>query len=169
MGAESDQFPLILTLSPIGAEGIDKGLHNAPINKQKGDREMLVKKILACSVALIILLKLVFVVACPQQWVGFAAVIMGHYVLVMAIYLILLVIIGYYIFSSLNLIDISLVIFFTSLLTGLALIPYSTLLLSLNEQIIASGMGKAWLAMVIWGALAVAILFRVFSKNRGGG
>ena len=72
-----------------------------------------------------------------------------------------------YIFSSLNLIDIALVMFFTSLLTALVLIPYTTLLLSLNEQIIASGMGKAWLAMVIWGVLAVAILFRVFSKNRG--
>jgi inner membrane protein involved in colicin E2 resistance len=130
---------------------------------------MLVKKILAGLVPLIILLKLVFVIACPQQWMGFAAVFLGHYGLVMAIYLILLVITGYYIFSSLDLIDISLVIFFTSLLTGLALIPYSTLLLSLNEQIMASGMGKAWLAIVIWGALAVAILFRVFSKNRASG
>ena len=128
---------------------------------------MLMKRILAGSFALIILLKLVFVVFSPQQWMGFAAVFLGHYVLVMAIYLFLLIITGYYIFSSLNLIDISLVMFFTSLLTGLALIPYSTLLLSLNEQIIARGMGKAWLAMVIWGALAVTILFRVFSRNRG--
>lgn len=129
---------------------------------------MLVKKILAGIFALIILLKLVFVVTSPQQWMGFAAVFLVHYVLVMAIYLILLVITGYYIFSSLNLIDIALVMFFTSLLTALVLIPYTTLLLSLNEQIIASGMGKAWLAVVIWGVLAVAILFRVFSQDRRG-
>ena len=128
---------------------------------------MLVKKILAGSFSLIILLKLVFVVTSPQQWMGFAAGFLGHYVLVMAIDLILLVITGYYIFSSLNLIDIALVMFFTSLLMGLAFIPYSTLFISLNEQIIASGMGKAWLSMVISGALAVAILFRVFSKDRG--
>ncbi len=127
---------------------------------------MLVKKILAGSFALMILLTLVFVVTSPQQWMGFAAGFVGHYGLIMAIYLILSVITGYYIFSSLNLIDIALVMFFTSLLVGLALIPYSTLLLSLNEQIIASGMGKAWLSLVIWGALAVAILFRVFSKDR---
>ena len=130
---------------------------------------MLMKRILAGSFALIILLKLVFVVTSPQQWMGFAAVFLGHYELVIVIYLILLVITGYYIFSSLNLIDIALVMFFTSLLMALALIPYSTLFISLNEQIIARGMGKAWLAMLIWGALAVAILFRVFSKNRGGG
>ena len=130
---------------------------------------MLVKKILAGSFALMILLKLGFVVTSPQQWMGFAAVFLVHYVLFMAIYLILLVITGYYIFSSLNLIDIALVMFFTSLLTALVLIPYTTLLLSLNEQIIASGMGKAWLAVVIWGVLAVAILFRVFSRDRRGG
>jgi len=128
---------------------------------------MLVKKILAGFFALIILLKLVFVVASPQQWMGFAAGFVEHYALTMVIYLILIVITGYYIFSSLNLMDIALVMFFTSLLVGLALIPYSTLLISLNEQIIASGMGKAWLSLVIWGALAVAILFRVFSKDRG--
>jgi hypothetical protein len=130
---------------------------------------MLVKKILAGLFALIILLKLVFVVTSPQQWMGFAAGFLEHYALAMAIYLLLLVITGYYIFSSLNLIDIALVMFFTSLLFGLSLIPYSTLLLSLNEQIIASGIGKAWLAMVICGALAVAILFRVFSQDRRGG
>ena len=129
---------------------------------------MLVKKVLAGIFALIILLKLVlFVVTSPQQWMGFATVFLGHYVLFMAIYLILIIITAYYIFSSLNLIDIALVMFFTSLLVALSLIPYSTLLLSLNEQVIASGMGKAWLSLVIWGALAVAILFRVFSKDRG--
>lgn len=130
---------------------------------------MLVKKILAAAFALIILIKLVFVLISPQQWMGFAAGFLGHYGLIMAIYLILIVITGYYIFSSLNLIDIALVMFFTSLLVGLGLIPYATLLISLNEQVIARGMGKAWLSLVIWTALAVAILFRVFSQERRGG
>ena len=47
--------------------------------------------------------------------------------IVTAIYLILLIITGYYIFSSLKLIDIALVMFFTSLLVGLSLVPYATL------------------------------------------
>jgi hypothetical protein len=130
-------------------------------------KEMLVKKVLAAAFVLIILLKLVFVLTNPQQWAGFAAGFLGHYGLTMAIYLILIVITGYYIFSSLNLIDIALVMFFTSLLMGLALIPYAPLLIALNEQIIASGLGKAWLSLVIWAALALAILFRVFSRDRG--
>jgi len=125
---------------------------------------MLGKKILACIFALIILLKLVFVVASPQQWMGFASGFLEHQVLAMAIFL---AITGYYIFSSLDLIDIALVLFFSSMLFGLAFIPYSAMFISLNQQIMASGMGKAWLAIVIWAALAVAILFRVFSKERG--
>ena len=125
------------------------------------------KKILACIFALIILLKLVFVVASPQQWMGFASGFLEHQVLAMAIFLIFIAITGYYIFSSLDLIDIALVLFFSSMLFGLAFIPYSAMFISLNQQIMASGMGKAWLAIVIWAALAVAILFRVFSKERG--
>ena len=129
---------------------------------------MVGKKILAGLFALIILLKLVFVLlVSPQQWMGLVTGFLEHQVLAMAIYLILIVIIGYYIFSSLDLIDIALVMFFTSILVGLALIPYVTMFISLNQQIMASGLGKAWIAMVIWLALAVAILFRVFSKDRG--
>ncbi len=128
---------------------------------------MLGKKILASIFSLIILLKLVFVLAAPQQWMGFAAGLLGNQVLATIIYLILAVITGYYIFSTLDLIDIALVMFFTSILVVLALIPYANLFISLNEQIVASGMGKAWLAMVIWLALAVAILIRVFSQDRG--
>ncbi|MGA7577331.1 MAG: hypothetical protein ACLQUW_07050 [Desulfobaccales bacterium] len=128
---------------------------------------MLGKKILASIFALIILLKLVFVLAAPQQWMGFAAGLLGHQVLATVIYLILIGITGYYIFSTLDLIDIALVMFLTSMLVGLAFIPYATQFISLNKQIVASGMGKAWLAMVIWLALAVATLIRVFSKGRG--
>ncbi len=126
---------------------------------------MLVKKILAGLFALVILLKLAIVLLSPQQWMGFAGTLPEHYGLVTAIYLILLVITGYYI-SHLDLIDIALVMFFTSILVGLALLPYATLLLSLNQQIIAIGIGNAWLTIVIWGALALAILYRVFSRER---
>ncbi|MGA8571028.1 MAG: hypothetical protein ACLP7A_03140 [Desulfobaccales bacterium] len=128
---------------------------------------MLGKKILASIFALIILLKLVFVLAFPQQWIGFAAGLVGNQVLATVIYLILIAIIGYYIFSTLDLIDIALVMFFTSILVGLAFIPYATQIISLNEQIVASGIGKAWLPIVIYLALAVAVLFRVFSRDRG--
>ncbi len=128
---------------------------------------MLAKKILAGIFAGIILLKLLVGLTNPQQWLGLTGVFLGHYTMVMAIYLILIVITGYYIFSSLNLIDIAVVMFFTSLLVGLSLVPYSTVLLKVSEEIATSGFGKAWLALVLWGALAVAVLVKIFSKGRG--
>src|SRR5208337_4268498 len=131
---------------------------------------MFAKKVLATIFAVLVLFKLVaFLFVNPNKWLNFSGLLLAHHVILTYVYLALIVITGYYIFSSLNLIDIALVMFFTSLLTALVLIPYTTLLLSLNEQIIASGMGKAWLAVVIWGVLAVAILFRVFSQDRRGG
>ncbi len=91
-------------------------------------------------------------------------VFLQHHLILTGIYL-AIAITGYFIFSSLNLIDLALVMFFTSLLTGLTLIPYSTLI-KLGEAMVAVGLAKAWLALVIWGALAVAVLARVFAKRR---
>lgn len=128
---------------------------------------MLGKRILAAIFAGIILLKLLVGLMNPAKWLGLTGVLLGHHTLVMGIYLVLIVITGYYIFSSLNLIDIAVVMFFTSLLVGLSLVPYAPLLLKMSEEIAALGIGKAWLALLIWGVLAVAVLFRVLSERRG--
>jgi hypothetical protein len=56
---------------------------------------------------------------------------------------------------------------FTGLLTGLSLIPYSAQFLKLGTEMTAGGFGKAWLSLVIWGVLALAVLCRVFAKEKG--
>ncbi len=128
---------------------------------------MLTKRILAGIFAGIILLKLLVGLTNPHKWLDLTGVLLGHTVIVTGIYLILLIVTGYYIFSSLKLIDIAVVMFFTSLLVGLSLVPYAPLLLKMSEEIAALGLGKAWLALVLWGALAVAVLYEVLSKRRG--
>lgn len=128
---------------------------------------MLAKRILAGLFALIILLKLLVGLTNPHKWLDLTGVLLGHHLIVTGIYLILLIITGYYIFSSLKLIDIALVMFFTSLLVGLSLVPYAALLLKMSEEIAALGLGQAWLAIVLWGAIAVAVLYEVLSKRRG--
>ncbi len=55
------------------------------------------------------------------------------------------------------------VILFTSLLMGLTLMPYEGSLLKMGQEIGAIGLGKAWLALIIWVAIAVAVLYRLFS------
>ena len=128
---------------------------------------MLAKRILAGLFALIILLKLLVGLTNPHKWLDLTGVLLGHHLIVTGIYLILLIITGYYIFSSLKLIDIAVVMFFTSLLIGLSLVPYAPLLLKMSEEIAALGFGRAWLALVLWGAVAVAVLYEVLSKRRG--
>ncbi len=127
---------------------------------------MLAKKVLAGFFAILILVKLAALLINPAGWMHLGKVFLEHHAMVTGIYLILIAITGYFIFSSLNLIDLALVMFFTSLLTGLTLIPYSTQMQQMGDAMVALGLGQAWLAMVIWGAVAVAVLSKVLSKRR---
>ena len=127
---------------------------------------MLAKKILAGFFAVLILVKLAALLINPAGWLHLGKMFLEHHAMVTGIYLILLAITGYFIFSSLNLIDLALVMFFTSLLTGLTLIPYSTQMLQMGDAMVALGLGHAWPAIVIWAAVAVAVLAKVLSKRR---
>ena len=127
---------------------------------------MSAKKVLATIFAGLTLLKLLALWLTPDKWLNLTRLLLRHQIILNYVYLALLAIIGYLIFSSLNLIDIALVMLFTSLLTGLTLLPYSTSMFKLGEAMAAIGLAKAWLPLVIWGAVAVAVLAKVFSKRR---
>ena len=127
---------------------------------------MATKKVLATIFAGLTLVKLLALWITPNKWLTLSILLLRHQVILNYVYLALLAITGYLIFSSLNLIDIALVMLFTSLLTGLTLLPYSAPMLKLGEAMAAIGLAKAWLPMVIWGAVAVAVLAKVFSKRR---
>jgi len=127
---------------------------------------MLGKKIIAVIIAALTLIKVAFLLISPEKWLGMAQAFMGHTGLVMVVYLILLAITGYFIFTSIDIIDIFVVMGFTALLVGLSLIPYAASLQTTTQEIAATGIGKAWLALLIWVALAVAVLYRVFAKER---
>ena len=127
---------------------------------------MVAKKVLATIFAALTLVKLLALWLTPDKWLNLTRLLLSHQVILNYVYLALLAITGYLIFSSLNLIDIALVMLFTSLLTGLFLLPYSAPMFKLGEAMAAIGLAKAWLPLVIWGALAVAVLAKVFSKRR---
>ncbi len=128
---------------------------------------MLGKKILAGIFAALVLIKLAFLLISPQQWLGATQPFLGHYAVVMGVYLVLLVITGYFIFTSLDLIDIAVVMLFTGVLMGLSLIPYLAAMPKLPEIIVSVGLAKVWPSWVIWAAIAVAVLYKIFSSRRG--
>ena len=128
---------------------------------------MSVKRILAVIFAAVILIKLLFWIIAPNFWMGLVDSLLGHQTAVTVIYLGLLVITGYYVFSSLDFIDIVVVMFFTSILIAIGALPYASLLLKLRDQITSIGLGKAWLSLLLWGALAVVVLYKIFYAERG--
>jgi hypothetical protein len=127
---------------------------------------MLGKKILAGLFAALVLIKMAFLLIAPGAWLGAAQAFLGHYAVVMGFYVILLVITGYFIFTSLDLIDIVVVMLFTGVLMGLSLIPYLEAMPKLPAAIAGVGFGKVWFAWVIWAAIAVAVLYRIFAGKK---
>jgi len=127
---------------------------------------MLGKKILAGIFAALILVKISVGLTNPGKWMAFTEVLLGHYAMMMGIYLVLLVITGYFVFTRIDLIDVAVVMLFTSTLLGLSLIPYLASIPQLREAIVAMGFGKAWFALIIWAAIAVAVLYRIFAGKK---
>jgi hypothetical protein len=127
---------------------------------------MLGKKILAGVFAALILIKITFVLTNPGKWLAFTQVLLDHYALMLGLYLALLVLTGYFVFASLDLIDVAVVMLFTAILMGLSLVPYLAALPQLREEIATQGFTKAWPALIIWAALAVAVLYRLFTGRK---
>ena len=103
----------------------------------------------------------------PGQWLGATQAFLGHYTLIMGVYLVLLVITGYFVFTSLDLIDVAVVMLFTGVLLGLSLLPYLTAIPNFPEAIVKVGFAKAWPTWIIWAGIAVAVLYRVLAKQKG--
>ena len=127
---------------------------------------MLGKKILAGIFAAAILIKLAFLLISPASWLGATQGFLGHYTAMMGFYMVLLVITGYFVFTSLDLLDVAVVMLFTSILLGLSLIPYVASVPQLPEAIVNVGLAKTWPAWILWAAIAVAVLYRIFGGRR---
>jgi hypothetical protein len=127
---------------------------------------MLGKKILAVIFAAVILIKLAFLLISPSMWLGATQGFLGHYNIIVGLYLVLLVITGYFVFTRLDLIDVAVVMLFTSILLGLSLIPYLASAPQLPEAIVKVGIARVWPAWILWAAIAVAVLYRVFSVKK---
>jgi hypothetical protein len=126
---------------------------------------MSVKKILAVIFAALVLIKLVFLLISPGKWLAVSQTFLGHTGTVTWVYLAVLAVTGYVIFTSLDLIDVAVVMLFTGVLMGLSLIPYAGSLQQVGQEIGSVGLGKAWLAWIIWVGIAVAVLYRIFGTE----
>jgi hypothetical protein len=124
--------------------------------------------ILAVIFALFIIVKISIVFIYPHGWFKFADALLRNTILMTVVYLVLAAIVGYYILRSFSIVQVAAVMLFTSLLIGLALIPFSETMLSIREGLLGSRLDilrKTWLTLLIWIAIAVWTLYEVFTKK----
>ena len=79
---------------------------------------MLGKKILAVIFAALVMIKLTLLLIMPQPWLGMAQTFLGYSAALTVFYLIALIITGYFVFTTMHLVDVAVVMLFTGLLGG---------------------------------------------------
>ncbi len=118
-------------------------------------------EVLATIFAVLVLVKLAFIRTNPKAWMNFAQPILRNSVVALVVYLVLAAVVGYFIFSSMTIVQVGAVMLLTSLLMGVGLAPYSQLILKVGEEILTEGLGKAWLSMLIWTGISLWVLYGV--------
>ena len=122
-------------------------------------------EILATIFAVMVITKLVIITVKPNLWMKASTVLLKNEILTTLVYLVLAIVIGAYIFTDLTVVEVAAVMLLVSTLIGIGLGPYSKIILKLSEEFLSVGVGKAWLAMLIWAALAIWVLYAVFAKT----
>ncbi len=122
-------------------------------------------EILAIIFSILILLKIIIIFIRPNLMMKFAAKLMQNSTLLYVLYLIVAIIIGYYLSLNLSIIQIAAVMFFTSFLFGISMIPYLRKafdakmgMMQTRSEIIK----HFWLSILIWLAIAIITLYKVF-------
>ncbi len=128
---------------------------------------MTVLDVIGAIFAIFILVKVSIVLIKPQLWMKeVAEPLLRNPVLATAVYGILAIMVGYFVFARLRVAEVAAVMFFTSLLIGVSLLPYSRALLKTAEEMLASRselLRRAWLPLVIWVVIALWVLSTVFA------
>ncbi len=121
-------------------------------------------EILALIFAVAVLAKLLFIAFNPKSWMDISSSILKESGWLVVVYLILSVVVGKFIFATMDIIQVAAVMLFTSILIGLNAMPYSKEILKLGKSIVNSNtLEKAWLSALIWAALALWVLFTLFA------
>jgi len=123
-------------------------------------------EILATIFAVLVLVKIAICAVNPKHWMRWARAALKESALAMVAYLILAAIVGYYVLTSMSIVQVAAVMLLTGILAALAFIPYSEALLKMGEDIVEKGvLYKSWkvgIIVSIWVALAIWVLYAVF-------
>ena len=121
---------------------------------------------LAAVFAVLVLLKLLIIIVSPRLRLAIAESILSKNAAVLTMMLLALTaIIGYYVLSSLTIVEVAAVMMLMSGLMALFFIQYKKIMLQLlRESLSPDFLMKNWLSLLIWGLLAIWVLYAVLVK-----
>ncbi len=123
-------------------------------------------EVIATILAVLVLVKISVVLVNPGLWMKkVAAPIFDSPALATAVYAGLAIVVGYFVFASLTIVEVAAVMAFTALLMGLGMLPYAKPFLKIAEEMAANRselLRNAWLPIVIWVGISLWVLSSVF-------
>ena len=117
--------------------------------------------VLAVVFAVAVLAKLAGLLISPVSWMNTAGAMLKHPRACTWVYAVLAAVVGYIVFTRMDIVEVVSAMLLTSLLMGVALSPFSRTILTLGKEIAGEGFGRLWPVMAIWTAIAVWALYAV--------
>jgi hypothetical protein len=111
-------------------------------------------EVIATILAVLVLVKIAVVLVNPGLWIkNVAGPIFENPPLATAVYAGLAIVVGYFVFASLTVVEVAAVMAFTALLMGVGMLPYAKPFLHIAEEMAANKselLRNAWLSIVIY-------------------
>ncbi len=118
-------------------------------------------EVLAVVFAVVVLVKLAGLLISPVSWMNTAGAMLNHPRACTWVYAVLAAVVGYIVFTRMDIVEVVSAMLLTSLLMGVALGPYSRTILTLGKELAGEGLGRLWPVMAIWTVIAVWALHAV--------
>ena len=120
-------------------------------------------EILAVIFAVMVLVKFAALLVSPVSWMNTAGAMLQYPRACTWVYAVLAAVVGYYVFTRMDIVEVVSVMLLTSLLMGVGLGPYSRTILRFGKEMAGEGFGRLWPSMVIWAVIAVWALYAVLA------
>ncbi len=118
-------------------------------------------EVLAVVFSVLVLAKFAGLLISPVSWMNTAGAMLNHPRACTWVYAVLAAVVGYIVFTRMDIIEIVSAMLLMSLLMGVALGPYSRTILKLGKEMAGEGFGRLWPVMAVWAVIAAWALYAV--------
>ena len=118
-------------------------------------------EVLAVVFAVIVLVKFAGLLIAPASWMNTAGAMLSYPRACTWVYAVLAAVVGYIVFTRMDIVEVVSAMLLTSLLTGVALAPYSRTILRLGKELAGEGFGRSWPVMAVWSVIAAWAIYAV--------